>query len=395
MSPRLTSKPGRRMSPASLPGAEVTCDYVEEKLTGTPKFNCALAPKDKVRVKYGAENGEVYSEVAASRLLWALGFGADRVFPVTVVCKDCPADPIKNHKKVAGTRTFAPAVIERKMPGDEIELFKDSGWDWVELTFVDQTVGGAPLAHRDALKLLAAFIQHTDNKPQQQRLACLDKQMGKTPSADGSCAHPFMLINDLGKTFGTATMFNTNTKSAVNLKEWSNTPVWKGDTGCVAQLSKSMTGSLEHPKIGEAGRRFLSELLVAAVGSAIARPLRGRTVYKARSVHNRRRLGCGVQEEAGRHRVPDVFVLITLVASAPFHALVTSETTSATPMLFVTCVKTNGPSPRILRASRSITLRSAPMSGARSVLLMMRRSDWVIPGPPFLGILSPPDTSMT
>ena len=254
-------KAGPKDVPGFAAGAEVTCDYVEEKLTGTPKFNCALAPKDTVRVKYGAENGEVYSEVAASRLFWALGFGADRLFPVTVVCKDCPADPIKNYKKVSGTRTFAPAVIERKIPGDEIALFKDSGWDWVELTFVDQTVGGAPLAHRDALKLLAAFIQHTDNKPQQQRLACLDKEMGKTPSADGSCAHPFMLINDLGKTFGTATMFNTNTKSAVNLKEWSNTPVWKSDTGCVAQLSKSMTGSLEHPTIGEAGRRFLSDLL--------------------------------------------------------------------------------------------------------------------------------------
>jgi hypothetical protein len=243
------------------PGAQVKCDYVEEKLTGTPKFNCAITPDDTVRVKYGDQNGEVYSEVAASRLLWALGFGADRLFPVSVVCNGCPADPIKNHKKVSGTRTFAPAVIERKMPGDEIQLFKDSGWKWVELTFVDQTAGGAPIAHRDALKLLAALIQHTDNKPQQQRLACLDKLLGKTPAADGACAHPFMLINDLGKTFGTASMFNTDAKSAVNFKEWSTTAVWKNDTGCVAQLSKSMTGSLEHPVISEAGRRFLSGLL--------------------------------------------------------------------------------------------------------------------------------------
>ncbi len=243
------------------PGATVTCEYDEEKLTGTPKFNCALAPGDKVRVKYGEQNGEVYSEVAASRLLWALGFGADRVYPVTVVCNGCPPDPIRNHKKGAGTTTFTPAVIERKMPGDEIELSKDSGWAWVELTFVDETSGGAPLAHRDALKLLAAMIQHTDSKPQQQRLLCLDTEMGKTSAADGACAHPFMMINDLGKTFGTASMFNNDAKSAVNFKEWSKTPVWKDGAGCVAQLSKSMTGSLEHPKIGEAGRRFLSGLL--------------------------------------------------------------------------------------------------------------------------------------
>ena len=52
-------------------------------------------------------------------------------------------------------------------------------------------------------------------------------------------------------------------------------------------------------------------------------------------------------------------------------------------------------SPRIFRESRSITPRSAPTSGARSVLLMTSRSDCVMPGPPFRGILSPPETSMT
>ena len=243
------------------PRAEVRCDYKEEKLTGTPKFNCAIGPYDEVRVKYGAQNGEVYSEVAATRLLWALGFGADRVYPVTVVCSGCPEDPIRQPKKVAGTRTFSPAIVERKMNGDAIELFEGSGWTWVELTFVDQTAGGATLAQRDGLKLLAAMIQHTDSKPQQQRLACLDTSMGRPAAEDGSCEHPFMLINDLGKTFGTVSTFNGDKKSAANLQEWAATPVWKGDTGCVAHLSKSFTGSLEHPKIGEAGRRFLSGLL--------------------------------------------------------------------------------------------------------------------------------------
>ena len=243
------------------PNAVVTCDYIEEKQTGTPKFDCAITADDKIRVKYGEQNGEVYSEVAASRLLWTLGFGADKVYPVKVVCKGCPADPMKNHKKVDGTREFTAAIVERKLPGDEIELHKDSGWAWVELSFVDQTSGGAPLAHRDALKLLAAMIQHTDSKPQQQRLVCLDKVHRLEPQKDGSCKHPFMMINDLGKTFGTASMFNVNKKSAVNFKEWSSTPLWKDKKTCVAQLSKSFTGSLEHPKISEGGRRFLADLL--------------------------------------------------------------------------------------------------------------------------------------
>jgi hypothetical protein len=243
------------------PGAVVTCEYIEEKQTGTPKFDCAISDDDKIRVKYGEQNGEIYSEVAASRLLWALGFGADRVYPVTVSCKGCPADPMKNYRKAEGTREFSAAVVERKFPGDDIELHKDSGWAWVELSFVDQTSGGAPLAQRDALKLLAAMIQHTDSKPQQQRIMCLDKTHGLSPEEDGACRHPFMMINDLGKTFGTTSMFNSDKKSAVNLDEWAATPMWKDKKACVAHLSKSFTGSLEHPKISEGGRQFLSGLL--------------------------------------------------------------------------------------------------------------------------------------
>ena len=243
------------------PEASITCDYVEAKQTGTPKFDCALSPDDKIRVKYGQQNGEVYSEVAASRLLWALGFGADRVYPVKVICNGCPADPMKHFKKVEGTREFAASVVERKLEGDPIELHNDSGWAWVELSFVDQTSGGAPLAHRDALKLLAAMIQHTDNKPQQQRLTCLDKEHGLQPQPDGSCKHTFMMVNDLGKTFGQATLMNGDKKSAVNFEAWSTTPIWKDKAACVAHLSKSFSGSLEHPKISEDGRKFLSGLL--------------------------------------------------------------------------------------------------------------------------------------
>jgi hypothetical protein len=243
------------------PEAVVTCDYVEEKQSGTPKFDCAVSADDPIRVKYGAENGEIYSEVASSRLLWALGFGADRVYPVTVVCRGCPADPMKTAKKAEGTREFSAAIVERKLAGDEIAMRNGSGWAWVELTFVDQTSGGAPLAHRDALTLLAAMIQHTDNKPQQQRLVCLDKVHGMTAQEDGNCKQPFMMINDLGKTFGRATLTNADTKSAVNFEAWSSTPMWKDAKGCVAQLAKSFTGSLEHPKISENGRQFLAELL--------------------------------------------------------------------------------------------------------------------------------------
>ena len=47
-----------------------------------------------VKIKYGRSNPEVYTEVAATRLLAALGFPADRMFVINRVrCFGCPPDP--------------------------------------------------------------------------------------------------------------------------------------------------------------------------------------------------------------------------------------------------------------------------------------------------------------
>ena len=45
------------------PGQIVECDYVEKSLNGkSPKFTCAIDPRDEVKVKYGPDNGEVFAE---------------------------------------------------------------------------------------------------------------------------------------------------------------------------------------------------------------------------------------------------------------------------------------------------------------------------------------------
>lgn len=234
--------------------AEVECEYIDKKLSGrSPKFACNVGDNDEVKVKFGGTNGEVYGEVAASRLLWALGFGADYMYPVRVVCSGCPAE-FGGILRDNGDRIIDPAVIERKMPGTELS----DAWSWKELDTIDEAAGGAPRAHRDALKLLAVFLQHTDTKPQQQRLICLDN----TAPASASCSQPFMLIQDVGITFGRASMFNSNSKSSTNLSGWSETRIWKSDSGpCVGLLSKSFTGTLGEPVISEEGRQFLAGLL--------------------------------------------------------------------------------------------------------------------------------------
>jgi hypothetical protein len=242
----------------------VTCKYDNKKLSGrTPKFACKIDPDEELKVKYGGSNGEVYAEVAATRLLWALGFGADGQYSVKVVCRGCPTE-VGGIIRSPQESVIDPAIIERKMHGAPFE--PDDTWGWDELDRVNERAGGAPRAHRDALKLLAVFLQSSDNKPEQQRLICLDqpkaKANGKTKGrGQMSCEHPFMYMHDVGVTFGRANKLNQNPTGSMNLVEWSGAPVWKDTAGCVGNLPKSMTGTLFDPPISEEGRQFLAGLL--------------------------------------------------------------------------------------------------------------------------------------
>src|SRR4029078_4341574 len=89
--PSINVKLGPRVKGALPFRAVVPCDYVDKALEGaSPKFACVLRDGDEVKVKYGGANGEVYGEVLATRLLWALGFSAARMYPGNVNCQVCP-----------------------------------------------------------------------------------------------------------------------------------------------------------------------------------------------------------------------------------------------------------------------------------------------------------------
>ena len=250
-------KRGPHRAGAFAPRAVVYCDFVDKKLDGnSPKFACRIGADDEVKVKYGGTNGEVYGEVLATRLLWALGFGADAMYPVDVICRGCP-QAFGGIARSGNEYRFDPAVIERKFEAAELDVEGRPGWSWTELDRIDTTSGGAPKAHRDALKLLAVFLQHTDSKPQQQRIVCL----GVLHPTARSCDRPFLMISDVGLTFGGAARTNPN-EAGVNLERWRSKQVWKDGEGCVGNLPRSFTGTLDDPVISEAGRRFLSNLLV-------------------------------------------------------------------------------------------------------------------------------------
>ena len=248
---------------AFAPGATVSCRYLKKEMAGnSPKFTCVIPPEDEVKVKFGRDNGEVYAEVAATRLFWALGFPVDRMYPVRVLCDGCPPGPETVRDARGPALLFDPASIERKFKGRALETEPESGWSWADLDKVDEATGGAPRAQRDALKLLAVFVQHTDNKPAQQRLVCVDE---KSEGDEGVCAHTVMMVNDLGQTFGRSNLFNRDRLGSVNLERWSGSHVWSSKsngTSCFGDLPTSQSGSLDNPRIGEAGRRFLSDLLM-------------------------------------------------------------------------------------------------------------------------------------
>jgi hypothetical protein len=199
----------------------------------------------------------VYAEVAATRLFWALGFPVDRMYPVRVVCEGCPEG--QEGVRENGAVLFDPASIERKLKGWAIETGADSGWAWPELDKVNESAGGAPTAQRDALKLLAVFVQHTDSKPAQQRLLCADD---KSEEEQHHCAHPVMMVNDLGQTFGRSNLFNRDQVGSVNLEKWAGSHVWSDSKLCFGDLPPSQSGTLDNPHISEAGRKFLSDLLM-------------------------------------------------------------------------------------------------------------------------------------
>ncbi|MCU1383461.1 MAG: hypothetical protein JWL71_2158 [Acidobacteria bacterium] len=247
---------------AFKPEETVNCRYDRKQLSGnSPKFTCVIPPADEVKVKFGRDNGEVYAEVAATRLFWALGFPADRMYPVKVSCDGCPPIMAATPEKGATAVLFDPAAIERKFKGHVIETAPDSGWAWSELDEVQEAAGGAPQAQRDALKLLAVFVQHTDNKAAQQRLICVDEH-AEDHVEKGRCAHPVMMVNDLGQTFGRSNLFNRDAVGSVNLQQWSAAPIWSDPKACIGELPPSQTGSLQNPQIREAGRKFLSDLLM-------------------------------------------------------------------------------------------------------------------------------------
>ena len=245
----------------------VRCTFMVTPVHGTVrKFTCALPSGELIRVKYG-RTPEIPSEVAASRLLHALGFGADEVMLVERVrCHGCPLEPFATLKAVDLTDTdalykkfvnydhhedFEWVAVERKHKGRAIGTDEVKGWSFFELKEVDAAKGGAPRAHVDALRLLAVFLAHWDNKSENQRLVCVSE---KDWPEGGTCRAPLAIMQDIGGAFG---------PRKVDLDGWTKAPIWADRAKCETSMATlPYEGATFAPvTITEAGRRHLASLL--------------------------------------------------------------------------------------------------------------------------------------
>ena len=248
----------------------VECQFIPRTTGGTSfKFDCALADGGVIRVKYGHEP-EIHAEVAATRLLSALGYATDHMYLVPRLrCHGCPANPFVTMRVLDalglshdegprhGFTDFEWVAVERKFEAAPIEDDSHKGWAWWELKDVD-----APRDELDALRLVAVFLAHWDNKADNQRLVCLDEDNAPPSSVASAfsrtsgrtCRDPLLMIQDLGSTFG---------PTKVNLSQWRQAPVWIDRRACVVSMKTLpyQGGTFTDARISEAARRRVGEEL--------------------------------------------------------------------------------------------------------------------------------------
>jgi hypothetical protein len=248
--------------------SRVDCRFRVTELGGTtPKFDCHLESGEPIRVKYG-KTGEVPGEVASTRLLRALGFGADYVtFAQRLRCYGCPEEPFSVMKAIEITRAealykslmlsydkyedFAWVAVERRFEGRAIETQQIVGWAMFELDKVSAGKGGAPRAHVDALRLFSVFLVHWDNKSENQRLVCLSQDDW---GSGERCEQPFLILQDVGATFG---------PTKVDLEGWKQAPIWEDRRSCLTSMRQLPFNGATYGQevISEEGRRLLADML--------------------------------------------------------------------------------------------------------------------------------------
>ena len=271
----------------------IDCRFVPQKMGGwTPKFLCELPNGDRLKIKYhtAAEaNPEVAAEIAASRLLRALGFGADRMYTVkSVRCHGCPEKPFSVLKQLfpkdsdvpfnhgyapdfSVAREFELVTIERKMEGKPIPD-APAGFDLTELR---SPAYAGPRPPVDALNLLIAFLYDSDTTRENQELLCMDSEY-----QGGPCRKSMVSMGDLGAVLGGGLQSDGHSLNKLDLEQWKQAPLWADEAKCRLEIKGHYRQTFGAPEVSEDGRLFFAGLVRKLSPKQVSDMFRGAKVHE-------------------------------------------------------------------------------------------------------------------
>ena len=152
-----------------------------------------------------------------------------------------------------GYHDFEWVSVERRDRKKDLEFDKEEGWAFHELSDVDASKGGANGAEVDALRLMAMFLHHWDNKAPNQRLVCTSPQWHRPPGGESAdyprCDRPLA-------------MCRTSARRSVRGRSISRhgveRPMWADRSTCTVSMKTFPYGGGTFPdaRISEAGRRL-------------------------------------------------------------------------------------------------------------------------------------------
>jgi len=185
---------------------------------------------------------EVFTSVAATRIMWVLGFPTDHVYPAaSAACVGCTADPFgSNLSENKASLKDAPNIFkivnaEREAPWDKISVNDDETWSWGDAAkfYSDGEWTKDQRVQYDAYRLALGLIHYHNAIPQQNRLSCAEWDPGTSGSAK-VCRRPVIYVHDLGSTFGKAKggldLFGTNPRGS--FKAWAPQTVFINADTC-------------------------------------------------------------------------------------------------------------------------------------------------------------------
>jgi hypothetical protein len=212
---------------------------------------------DRVKIKYlspaspNQDNryNEVFTEVAANRIMWLLGFPSDRVYPVgSVSCIGCGRDPFRDHLATnkaalnASPVVFRVASASRGSPWERIDADGDATWSWSQVNrfYADGEWSHQQQVEFDAYRLALGLFHFFDGPDKQNRLVCADWP-AESPSHSNVCAHPLIFVHDLGSTFGSEKGMNfVSANPRGRFSAWKGQSVFRNVESC--ELSVPLGG---------------------------------------------------------------------------------------------------------------------------------------------------------